>query len=285
MTSDPRSHREYAQRQVEAARRVLVDLGQVLGSWFDDSIVVVGGWVPDLLLHAPEEPHVGSIDVDLALDPAKLTEGRYAEIVRALLATRRYDKTESPFRLRASVELGDGGEAVVVDIDFMKPLERRRGSRRKARRILEDFRPLDADGCAAAFRHPHPVRVRGHTIVGAENTVTLLVAAIEDFLIMKSYALAKRDKPKDAYDVCYCLDHVAGGMEPIARSWRARRDEPLVANAIAFLRDKFASVRAFGPQQVVAFYDDVGEEARAMRARRAHELVRRFLTLIEGSAG
>jgi hypothetical protein len=24
---------------------------------------------------------------------------------------------------------------------------------------------------------------------------------------MKAYALAGRDRPKDAYDICYCLDH------------------------------------------------------------------------------
>ena len=50
MTTEPRTQHDYGQRQIEAARRVLIDLGQVLGSWFADSIVVVGGWVPELLL-------------------------------------------------------------------------------------------------------------------------------------------------------------------------------------------------------------------------------------------
>jgi hypothetical protein len=63
---------------VEAARRVLVDLGHVLAS-FSDCMVVVGGWTPDLLMPKEDEPHVGSIDVDLALDAAKLNEGRYAD--------------------------------------------------------------------------------------------------------------------------------------------------------------------------------------------------------------
>jgi len=48
MTTEPRTQHDYGQRQIEAARRVLIDLGQVLGSWFADSIVVVGGWVPEL---------------------------------------------------------------------------------------------------------------------------------------------------------------------------------------------------------------------------------------------
>jgi len=41
MTPEPRTQHDYGARQVEAARRVLVDLGQVLGAWFSDSIVVV----------------------------------------------------------------------------------------------------------------------------------------------------------------------------------------------------------------------------------------------------
>lgn len=46
---------------------MLVDVGQVLAS-FGDAIVVVGGWVPDLLLPDQASAHIGSIDVDLALE-------------------------------------------------------------------------------------------------------------------------------------------------------------------------------------------------------------------------
>jgi len=70
---------------------VLVDVGQVLAS-FGDAIVVVGGWVPDLLLPAHASAHIGSIDVDLALDAAKLADGRYAELLKLLLDTGRYEK-------------------------------------------------------------------------------------------------------------------------------------------------------------------------------------------------
>ena len=84
MTPEPRQQEDYSDRQVEAARRVLVDLGQVLAS-FSDCIVLVGGWVPDLLLPDAAEPHVGSIDVDLALDAEKLKGGRYADLLKLLL--------------------------------------------------------------------------------------------------------------------------------------------------------------------------------------------------------
>jgi len=103
LNNEPRYESEYSPRQTEAARRVLVDLGQVLAA-FEDCLVVVGGWVPDLLLKDAEEPHIGSIDVDLALDAEKLTEGRYAKLVETLLRTRRYQQAEEAFKLFTEVD-------------------------------------------------------------------------------------------------------------------------------------------------------------------------------------
>ena len=98
MTPEPRNESDYSQRQTIAARPALVDVGQVLAS-FVDCLVVVGGWTPDLLLPDADEPHVGSIDVDLALDAAKLNDGRYAELVKLLLDTKRYRVGEKDFQL------------------------------------------------------------------------------------------------------------------------------------------------------------------------------------------
>ena len=278
VTTEPRTQHDYGQRDIEAARRVLVDLGQVLGSWFSDSIVVVGGWVPDLLLPDSEEPHVGSIDVDLALDADKLEEGRYAEIVRSLLATGRYEKSDHQYKLRAAVDLGDGGTAVVVEVDFLKAPRRRR--RRKPERLVSGFRPLDADGCAAAFVRPEHVPIEGKMISGAQNRVNLLVASVPDFLVMKAHALAGRDKPKDAYDICYCFDHAVGGLEAVANAWRVRASDPLVVKAIEHLRAKFATIASYGPRQVAVFYDATSTDERDRYSRRAYELVDHFLRLL-----
>jgi hypothetical protein len=56
MNPEPRQRDDYSERQIEAARRVLVDVGQVLAA-FVDCLVVVGGWIPDLLLPDAGEPH------------------------------------------------------------------------------------------------------------------------------------------------------------------------------------------------------------------------------------
>lgn len=275
---EPRQHEDYGDRQVEAARRVLVDLGQVLAS-FSDCIVLVGGWVPDLLLPDSGEPHVGSIDVDLALDAGKLNGGRYAELLELLLDTRRYVPGAKEFQLVAEVELGDGGVPIQVDVDFLAPKEVKLARNRP--KFIKNFRVLRADGCDVAFHAPVDLTLPGLNMRGAKNTVHLRIASLADFLVMKAYAIASRDKPKDSYDLCYCLDHVPGGLGILAEDWKVRLVTKDVCRAVEILREKFGDPASFGPQQVVEFYHSQQPEERAMQARRAFELVRKFLTLVE----
>ena len=271
---EPRQRQDYSDRQVEAAHRVLVDLGQVLQS-FEDCLVVVGGWVPDLLMERADEAHVGSIDVDLALDAEKLGGGKYAELLKALLNTRRYQQAVEPFKLYAGVDLQDGQPPVRVDVDFLKSPDAR--TRKNKPKFTENFRPLDASGCSAAFEHPELVVITGKMIKGQTNQVQLRVASIADFLIMKAYALANRDKPKDAYDLCFCLDHYPGGRKELAANWKMRTGKKDVSKAMEILREKFAAIDSYGTVQVVEFYNSVNSGEREQQARRAFELVQEFL--------
>jgi hypothetical protein len=278
MNPEPRQHEDYSDRQVAAAHRVIIDLGQVLAS-FSDCIVLVGGWVPDLLLPDANEPHVGSIDVDLALDAGKLNGGRYAELLKLLLDTRRYVPGAKEFQLVADVDLGDGGVPVQVELEFLAPKEVKLARNRP--KLIKDFRVLRADGCEVAFHAPVELSLSGVNMRGVKNTVRLRIAAMADFLVMKAFAIAGRDKPKDSYDLCYCLDHVSGGLGTLAENWRRRLGAKDVCRAVEILREKFGDPASFGPQQVVEFYHSPQPEERAMQARRAFELVRKFLNLID----
>ena len=71
--------RDYSADLVEAAYSVLLELVHLLGEYRDD-IVVVGGWVPQLILPANPLKHVGSIDVDLAFNHRNLHEAGCATI-------------------------------------------------------------------------------------------------------------------------------------------------------------------------------------------------------------
>src|SRR5260370_29171734 len=82
--------RDYSADQVAAARSVLLELVHLLGEYRDD-IVVVGGWVPQLILPQCTTLHVGSIDVDLALNLLHLTGAGFSRL-QALLSRHRYEQ-------------------------------------------------------------------------------------------------------------------------------------------------------------------------------------------------
>lgn len=277
MNPEPRNEADYSERQTAAARRVLVDVGQVLAS-FVDCLVVVGGWTPDLLLPDADEPHVGSIDVDLALDAAKLKDGRYAELIKLLLDTKRYRAGEKDFQLVVEVDLNDGEKPVQVEVEFLAPKEAKLTKNKP--KLLADFRVLQIEACSEAFHNPVELNIFGQNVRGATNTVRLRVASLADFLVMKAHAIGGRDKPKDTYDFCYCLEQFPAGMEKLAEDWKKRGREKNIAKAVEILREKFATVEAFGPQQLVEFHSAPDADTQAMQARQAYELVQKFLRLL-----
>jgi hypothetical protein len=242
-------------------------------------MVLVGGWVPDLLLPDAEPAHVGSIDVDLALDAVKLGDGRYADLLNLLLDTQRYRPGEKDFQLVTAVDLGDGDPPIRVEVEFLAPADVKLKKNRPKR--IEGFRVLQSSACAAAFVAPTEVAVSGPMVSGVPNTVRIRVASLADFIIMKCHALEGRDKPKDVYDICYCLDEYPGGIEALADNWRGRRGEALVEGAIRILGEKFATVDYYGPRQLATFHASPSKAESDMHARRAFELVQKLLGLLQ----
>lgn len=117
-------------------------------------------------------------------------------------------------------------------------------------------------------------------ISGAQNTVDVRVASLSDFIVLKAHAIKGRDKPKDVYDLCYCLGLYPGGIESLAENWRSREGNALVAVAVGTLREKFATTAHYGSQQLAVFHDSTDEDERAMQVRRAFELVQKLLSLL-----
>lgn len=113
---------DYGDRESRAAYSVLIELGQVLGA-HRGNFVVVGGSVPSVLLRGAEPRHVGTLDIDLNLDPAALSEGHYAELVESLEACgyERNIGALKPFQLRRTVNLRDGAEPIAVIVDLLMP--------------------------------------------------------------------------------------------------------------------------------------------------------------------
>lgn len=269
----PQHAADFDMGHVEAARSVIIEIWQVLAA-FRDAMVVVGGWVPDLLHEGAEPPHTGSIDVDLLLDPAKLQGAQYARLLE-LLVERGYIKTGEPFRFVKEFK-GAGGEQVRVDVEFLVP----RGSlRRKRGRLVPGFRAIEADGARLAVRSTVSLEIDGIMPSGARNTVQVRVPTPAAFLVMKAYALAGRYKEKDAYDIVFCLRHALGGVRSVAEELLPHRHEAEVGRALEILAEKFASPESFSPQAVADFLDPADPSERAFLARDAYERIQALLAV------
>jgi hypothetical protein len=90
---------------VVAAERVMLELWTILAA-FADAMTLVGGSAPPLLTgNRPDDPYVGTLDVDLVVDPISVSDEAYRTIAQ-VLREHGYVQLDQPFRwLRsASVE-------------------------------------------------------------------------------------------------------------------------------------------------------------------------------------
>lgn len=81
---------------------------------------------------------------------------------------------------------------------------------------------------------------------------------------MKGFALQKRYKRKDAYDIYYCIRNYPGGIDALAEDCRPILELPSGAEGYRYINAKFDTIEGFGPTCVKNFVeksDVLGERA------------------------
>ena len=264
---------DYSAVAVQAARSVIVELMHLLAE-YREQIVLVGGWVPDLLFPNPRAPHVGSMDVDLALDHRQLREQGYQSI-RELLLRRGYEQGSQPFIFHRTCVAA--GRSVRVEVDLLAGEYEGTGKGRRHQRT-QGVLARKARGCDLAFELAQEVTVEAELPEGGRDAVTCRVAAIVPFLVMKAMALDARLSEKDAWDVYYCLLNYPGGPDALVAAVRPHREHGLVREGLDKIAKHFASPDHLGPVSVAAF-EQAGsdDEEHSFLRRDAHERVQHLL--------
>ena len=249
--SEPNTAADYGDRESRAVYSVLIELAQVLGA-FRGKYVLVGGAVPWLLLPDADPAHVGTLDIDLDLDPDALGEGEYVAFVEALEKAgyeRGVDGLKK-FQLRRTVKIDDG-DPIAVIVDLLMPREAKPAKNKPP--LVDDFAVQKADGAAIALQCNVTFPLKGKMPDGRNNSVEMLVATIPASLVMKGYALVGRDKKKDAYDIYHSVRSYPGGPERLAKDCRPLLDNEIAQKGFALIASKFSTADDFGPQTVRAF--------------------------------
>jgi hypothetical protein len=268
---------DYDAMQVEAARSVMLELVNLLGEYHDD-IVVVGGWVPALLIPQNKARHIGSMDVDLALNHKTLRDPGY-KTIRNLLLGRGYRQDEAqPFIFWRTVAVS--GRPMEIEVDLLAG--EYEGTTRKHRtQEVQDVRARKARGCDLAFESAREIPVQGTLPDGARDTGTIRVAAIIPFLAMKGMAMAIRLKEKDLWDVYYCVKNYPGGSDALAAEFAPHNRHGLVREGLRHIAEKFATPDHVGPKSVANFEELTDPEERAFIQRDAYERVQDLLRKLD----
>jgi len=251
---EPQSAADYDDRTTAAVKTVLVEIGQILGS-FKGKFAVVGGAVPWLLLDNEDMPHVGTLDVDLDLDAEALGDGEYAILIDVLRG-HGYRQRERlrRFQLVRQVPATGGDAPIDVIVDFLMPRDAE--IVKNVPPLISSFAVQKADGADLALRFNQMVSIVGPMPTGGSNRVEVTVCSIPALLAMKGHAVRGRFKQKDAYDIYYCVRNYPDGIEALAEACR-----PLLAHASGkqgyrYIAEKFDTVDGYGPTCVRRFVED-----------------------------
>jgi len=217
------TRKDYTEDAIHAARSVLIELVHLLGEYRDD-IVLIGGWVPELLLSNKDRPHVGITDVDIALNHRTLGEQGYRTI-QELLLSRGYQQGDQPYIFLKSVRLRD--KEIDVQVDLLAGEYEGTGRAHRHQRIQGIF-ARKVRGCDLAFKMASKVSIDGMLPDGEKDSVTIRVASVVPFLLMKGIALNERLKEKAAYDIYYCLRNYPGGLDALVEEFRPHVNHGLV---------------------------------------------------------
>jgi len=272
------TRRDYTGEAVEAARSVLIELVHLLGQYREHT-VLIGGWVPELLFPGSTTPHVGSMDIDLAFDHRRIEDDGY-KMIRELLLERGYIVGKQPFVYYRDIERG--GKTIRVQVDFLSGEYAGTGKGHRHQKV-QNLLVRKVRGCDLAFDMVQEVMVAGSLPGGGVDSVSIRVASVVPFLIMKGMALDERLKEKDAWDIYFCLLHYPGGIVSLAEAFRPHLEHGLIREGIEKIRKHFSSLDHIGPKFVADFEEVDDEDERARIMRDAYERVQALLENLTNS--
>lgn len=119
----------------------------LLGKYRND-IVLIGGWVPELLLPREPYPHVGSMDIDLALNHLKIQDG-YKRIEELLISHGYYqEESRHPYIFFRNVLVNE--QIIRVQVDLLSGEYEGTGKSRR-HQVVQGMKARKVRGCDLAF--------------------------------------------------------------------------------------------------------------------------------------
>ncbi|RJP32848.1 MAG: hypothetical protein C4536_05445 [Actinobacteria bacterium] len=261
---------DYDEYSVRRCFSVLIELLTILGE-YRDNLVLVGGWVAKLTLEGAGEQHIGTTDVDLAVDFHNIPNTTYETIVRLLLERGYRQDDNQPYKFFRKLD-----DDMEVEVDFLAGEYGGTGRSRRHQKV-QDLRARKARAGDLVFDDFIKLTIKGELPNGAENEVSLKVAGIVPFLAMKGMAIWDRYDEKDSYDICYTIRNYPGGLYEFAGVLKPHLGNRLVLEGLQKIRAKFKEIDGLGPAAYADFLLATDSGERQLLIRDAYERVNSLL--------
>lgn len=272
---------EYNEEQIKACESVVLELHRILGAYWEN-IVIVGGWVPTLLANNPDEPHKGTVDVDLALNHILIPKEAYEKIHELLVKHEYVQNTDKAkqFQYFRKILLDEKEYTVVVDL-LTGQYDVESGKDRRHEPV-QDTKALKARGADLVFSRFETVTIKGELPNrGGNESAECKVARATPVIVMKCAALAGRFKDKDSYDLYYFVKHYKGGVAAVFEEIKVDLHHGLLKEAIGRLRKYYESTDESGCAQVARFLEVTEEDEAIVIRRDVYETITALLEKID----
>ncbi|MCB4755740.1 MAG: hypothetical protein LHV69_01670 [Elusimicrobia bacterium] len=279
----------YSSAVTAASKSALLELMTMFRS-YREAIVLVGGWVPAFLLEQCHRvgdtfTHIGSIDIDLAINPGKISSAQYATIVE-LLTQGSYQPASDregkpiPFSFEKMISSPIDAKLYKIRVDFLTHERDLRPGKHRHSPVQEDLLARKARGCEAAFQHKTEFELRGVLHGGGQISMPIRMADVVGCITMKGIVLGERFKEKDAYDTYALAAHYGDGPKSVADRLKPYTNEPLLKEALNNIQQAFSSRDAHGPIWVADFLGPASAAERDRMVTHAFMVVNEMIRLL-----
>ena len=266
---------------IATSRSALVELMRMLRP-YKEAIVLVGGWVPYLLLESHKVPgdtfrHVGSIDIDLIVDPDRISNDEYQTIVELIGETGWKQVPGKPFTFERKIYGKDAVERDVT-VDFLTPQQKNEGREHRHWGVQSDLRARTMVGAELGLSHNYWYQMKGEMPNGAVTEIDFKMLDVVGCIGTKGIALGDRYKHKDAYDIVSVLDHYGNGVEEVANAFLPFLRESQIQESLNRIGKMFSNESSEGPLLYAEFLEPLSKEENEIFAQRSYMLVSEFLS-------
>jgi hypothetical protein len=246
--------------------------------------VLVGGWAPFFLIEEYGKGtfrHIGSIDIDLAINPDTIDEDAYSGIIERIESRgykQRMNSIHQPIHYSyvKNIRTSTDDMEYKIQIDFLTSSDVERMKHRH-RSIQGNLRARMCEESIIAFENNFTKRIEGMLPGGSEAASDILVVNIPACLGMKGIVLGDRYKEKDAYDIFTVITQCRGSPSEVAEEVGKHLDDPYIDRGIGIIKERFKNIRNSGPAWVADFLQPSDSMARERTIAEVYVKMKEFI--------